>query len=251
MGVVRRGRTRNASDWDVRLRHWVKAALFAVVICGGAIYFPYWLYHTEVLRRETFHAFAEAEEVVVPLPGDSPPGIPRPDRRDIGKLVLLTSDNLKPMEPLQPTGFDFQVDRAMRLRWTPQYCQWDEVERCSEECSGGGGGDGDESCDTICEYTYVKGWHYHRISSVTFDQPAAHYNPQRDPLPPHTDTAAEYRAGAFTLTHAVMENLDRFRPLSWTFGAIPKPESEYWFPQRWWRAFLRSTFGWEYVHVHN
>merc|ERR1712086_11733 len=239
--ISRRGRTRNANDLDVQARHGLKAIIFMLVAACAMVYFPFWLYQTEILRRDTFAAFAEAEEIVIHLPGDGPPAIPKPDGRDQGKLLFFTSSDVRTHGPIKPSGFHFEVD-ALRVRWTPQYCQWTEIETCTEHCTGDGD---DQSCDTQCEFNYHKTWEYHRVNSLLFDQPAAHYNPQRDPRPPHTDTAPSATAGAFTLTHPVIEHLNRFRPLSWSHGGVRKPEAEYGFFERNWRAFKMWTFDWQ------
>ena len=58
-GVVRTGRTRNADDVDVRVRHSIKNLLAMLFLAGLFVAFPWWLYTTEVNRRETFFAFTE------------------------------------------------------------------------------------------------------------------------------------------------------------------------------------------------
>jgi len=115
-------------------------------------------------------------------------------------------------------GISSSPDDVMMRRHT-EYCQWQETQHsrtiskgfkpdyCTQisrsdacdrvSCSSKGQGScssseccawrkGDEILETQYYYTYHKAWRDHRISSLTFDSPAAYYNPQRDPAPPKT-----------------------------------------------------------------
>ena len=44
-----------------------------------------------------------------------------------GKLVHFSSPDLQPDEALTDPNFGFTVAGAVRMRWTPEYCQWDEA----------------------------------------------------------------------------------------------------------------------------
>ena len=68
--------------------------------------------------------------------------------------------------------------------------------------------------------------------------------PPSDPMPPFNQTIAEAKAGDFTVTEEVIEKLNEWRPVIWTYQGRVKPESEYWFYQRWFRAFRRWAFDW-------
>jgi len=202
---------------------------------------PFVLYSTEVERRESFAAFAEAEEVAVHLPGDGPPMIPPPGPEDQGKLLFFHSNDVKTDGPLTHPDFGFSVENAMRLKWTPQYCQWQEIEQCKQSCTGSGD---DEQCTTTCHFDYVKGWVNHRVNSLLFDQAAMHHNPQRDPFPAHVITHDRAQAGAFSITQPVLETLKEFRHLYWSYNGRVKPESEYGFFERHFRAVRHYITGW-------
>ena len=96
--------------------------------------------------------------------------------------------------PLRSTatdnGFGVAVDGALALKRTTEYCQWQEFasqhcQTCSRTVRGKDGTSSTESysCNCVTEYSYVKSWRRYRVPSVLFNQPAAHYNPQRDPWP--------------------------------------------------------------------
>lgn len=96
--------------------------------------------------------------------------------------------------PLKSTAtdpaFGVAVNGALALKRTTEYCQWQEFasqhcETCSRTVRGKDGSSSTESysCHCVTEYSYVKSWLKYRVPSVLFDQPAAHYNPQRDPWP--------------------------------------------------------------------
>ena len=96
--------------------------------------------------------------------------------------------------PLRATAtdaaFGVAVDGALALRRTTEYCQWQELasqrcETCSRTVRGKDGSSATESysCNCVTVYSYIKSWRRHRVPSLLFDQPAAHYNPQRDPWP--------------------------------------------------------------------
>ena len=96
---------------------------------------------------------------------------------------------------------ELRVQNSLVLSRNTEYCQWEETrsescETCSRETS-----DGTETydCNCVTQFHYVKHWRPYRINSLLFDQPAAHHNPQRDPLPTSTfvsnDAVVEFSAG--------------------------------------------------------
>jgi len=66
---------------------------------------------------------------------------------------------------------------AVTLNRRIEYCQWREhvIERTQKT--------GEDTERVVRTYTYTKGWTSHPINSLFFDQPAAHFNPQRQPVP--------------------------------------------------------------------
>ncbi|KAL9185792.1 hypothetical protein ACHAXT_003569 [Thalassiosira profunda] len=82
---------------------------------------------------------------------------------------------------------------ALTLRRNTEYCQWQEVqsqrcETCTRTVKAKDGSNKTESyqCNCVKQYDYVKAWRNYRINSLLFDQPGAHHNPQRDPMPSRT-----------------------------------------------------------------
>jgi len=85
------------------------------------------------------------------------------------------------------------IPGALTLRRNTQYCQWSEhqskqCQRCTRQVTASDGSSKSESydCNCVTRYDYTKTWRNHRINSLLFDQPAAHHNPMRDPLPSMT-----------------------------------------------------------------
>eukprot|EP00771_Trimastix_marina_P004102 gnl/Trimastix_PCT/838.p1 GENE.gnl/Trimastix_PCT/838~~gnl/Trimastix_PCT/838.p1 ORF type:complete len:417 (-),score=65.59 gnl/Trimastix_PCT/838:32-1282(-) len=86
--------------------------------------------------------------------------------------VLHVVGDVEPDDTLVDPFFDIHHENSLRLRRVTEYCQWQE--HVSEHK--------DRDGDTVRTYSYRLGWHRHRISSIFFDQPFAHNNPQRDPF---------------------------------------------------------------------
>mmetsp|Transcript_9464 Transcript_9464/g.16463 ORF Transcript_9464/g.16463 Transcript_9464/m.16463 type:complete len:574 (-) Transcript_9464:117-1838(-) len=82
------------------------------------------------------------------------------------------------------------VPGALVLRRNTEYCQWQEVqsqrcETCTRSVRANDGSTKEEryQCNCVKHYDYIKAWRNRRINSLLFDQPGAHHNPQRDPMP--------------------------------------------------------------------
>lgn len=82
------------------------------------------------------------------------------------------------------------IPGALTLKRNAEYCQWQEVksqrcETCTRTVEAKDGSSKEETyqCNCVLEYNYIKSWRSHRINSMLFDQPGAHHNPQRDPMP--------------------------------------------------------------------
>jgi hypothetical protein len=85
-----------------------------------------------------------------------------------------------------------------------EYCQWQEVSQDNKRTWRDS--DGNEQEEIIRTYSYYKTWSSSRIPSLLFDQPAAHYNPQRDPVPSGSMVAEKVRFGDFTVHSEVIQN---------------------------------------------
>jgi hypothetical protein len=90
-------------------------------------------------------------------------------------------------------SFRLTVPAALNLKRNTEYCQWhetstDRCETCYREVRQENGKTSQESysCNCVRTYHYAKFWGSYRINSLMFNQPASHYNPQRDPYPSYT-----------------------------------------------------------------
>lgn len=86
-----------------------------------------------------------------------------------------------------------QIPGALALKRKTEYCQWQEIatqqcQTCTRTVKAADNSSKEESyqCNCITQYDYVKTWRDRRINSLMFDQPGAHHNPQRDPMPSRT-----------------------------------------------------------------
>jgi len=111
----------------------------------------------------------------------STPGIGYGSVFDIGNTGHVVHVNI----PQSDILFDHYVydpffgvygPNALTLNRRVEYCQWQEhVHERTEKT-------GEHTERVVRTYTYTKGWHSHTINSFFFNQPAAHFNPQRQPV---------------------------------------------------------------------
>jgi len=88
------------------------------------------------------------------------------------------------------SDFNLVIDNSLQVKRHTEYCQWqesayDECETCYRNVRGENGESKKESysCNCVRQYSYSKMWRSYRTNSLLFNQPAAHFNPQRDPYP--------------------------------------------------------------------
>jgi len=105
-----------------------------------------------------------------------------------GTLVHGTSTHIETIST--DSEMSVSIPGALTLRRNAEYCQWQEVQSqrcqtCTRTVKASDGSSKEESyqCNCVTEYNYVKAWRSRRILSIGFDQPGAHHNPQRDPMP--------------------------------------------------------------------
>jgi len=98
--------------------------------------------------------------------------------------------------------FGVYVPGAVSLNRRVEYCQWQEhVHERTEKT-------GDNKERVYRTYTYTKGWHSYPINSLFFDQPAAHHNPQRQPVAPgQVDVTGITSTKGFSIAAPFMNNL--------------------------------------------
>mmetsp|Transcript_8956 Transcript_8956/g.14786 ORF Transcript_8956/g.14786 Transcript_8956/m.14786 type:complete len:543 (-) Transcript_8956:477-2105(-) len=108
-----------------------------------------------------------------------------------GKLVHGTSTNIDTLA--SDPDMNIAIPGALTLQRNTQYCQWQEIQSqdcqtCKRTVEARDGSTKEETyqCNCITTYNYIKGWKNFQINSLLFDQPGAHHNPQRDPMPSTT-----------------------------------------------------------------
>lgn len=150
---------------------------------------PVVLLLSESSRRGTYLALKEAlDSDIYPLRSA--------EHHRVGDFVHASSHDIHAVS--SDRDMDVSIPGALALRRRTEYCQWQEIRReecetCTRDVRASDGGTKQESyrCNCITRYDYVKTWRGRRINSFAFDQPAAHHNPQRDPMPSLTIPAEE------------------------------------------------------------
>jgi len=151
---------------------------------------PLLLIGSERGRHTRYLALSDAfDSDIIELNGESA----KKDTANIepGSLVHGTSTFIDTASSDDAMGV--QLPGALTLKRNAEYCQWQEFvsnrcEKCTRVVKAKDGSTKEESysCNCVKEYNYVKAWRSHRINSLMFDQPGAHHNPQRDPMPSRT-----------------------------------------------------------------
>jgi len=101
------------------------------------------------------------------------------DANHIGDVVHVNipQSDLSFQHNVFDPAFNIYVPGAVTLNRRVEFCQWHEhVSERTEK-------NGEHSERVVRTYYYTKGWSSHLTSSLFFDQPAAHHNPQRNPVP--------------------------------------------------------------------
>lgn len=108
-----------------------------------------------------------------------------------GKLVHGTSTHIDTLA--SDPDMNVAIPGALTLQRNTEYCQWQEIQTqdcqtCERTVRAKDGSTKQETyqCNCITKYNYIKAWRSYLINSFLFDQPGAHHNPQRDPMPSAT-----------------------------------------------------------------
>ena len=94
--------------------------------------------------------------------------------------IAAPANTIKPHKAVSDEDFNVHLYGPFSLEREVEYCQWFEHESTTTTKHS----DGSETTTTT--YYYTKGWRSSHVSSILFDQPAAHHNPLRDPYPSKT-----------------------------------------------------------------
>jgi hypothetical protein len=155
---------------------------------------PVSVYFVEKSRSNMAEAFGEASNIMVGI-DDEYKILPQ----DTSHVVHLTSsDPVVPSTTLRDPDFGISAPGAVKLSREVEYCQWIETSSSTTNDDG----------DTEVTYYYHKEWVSHHVPSLFFDQPAAHFNPPRDPYPAGSMTVDSADVGAYKLTRPLIEKMN-------------------------------------------
>ncbi|KAL3900973.1 MAG: hypothetical protein SGCHY_000957 [Lobulomycetales sp.] len=214
--MFRVGRTRTLSRQQVACNRWLARILLAVLLLGV----PVWVAWIESSRHELALASTEALSTVVPLhnlegaPAVSP-----------GSLVHASVASVS-SEPVLDPDMGVVFSESLRVQRNTEYCQWQEhstshvVQSADEET-------GQEEIVQVTYY-YTKGWTNAPILSLFYDQPAAHHNPQFDPVPSASFSAREASLNSPSgrpVLRVLSSLLEHARPLQRVQALSPMPFS--------------------------
>jgi len=215
---------------------------------------PFALIFTETIRYKTYTTLSDTLNTkIVELPHEG--------FLERGDLVHGTSSHIE--STTSDIDMGLTIPGALTLTRKTEYCQWEELERevcqtCTRTVEASDGSTSEESydCDCVTSYNYVKMWRSHRINALMFDQPAAHHNPMRDPLPPTTflsqDATLNFmdREGNPRTSESSLDIIDAayiepqmfdkkvrgatLRPMNWVRRGVPPVPSFWarWMPDR-------------------
>jgi len=176
------------------------AGVFAIFLVLMLLMFPPLLLSiSESIRHDTYTTLMEVlQEDIVEVSGSN---------IHAGDMLHAVSDSIVTPGASDP-DMKITIPNALLLKRRTEYCQWLELQTetcqtCIRRVSAKDGTVKEEeySCNCLISYSYTKSWRPHRITSGLFDQPGAHNNPMRDPLPP-----ADFVASTATLHVGGKEN---------------------------------------------
>jgi len=149
--------------------------LLALICGGGGIYCSYKSIHKFRTYNDVKHSLGNL--IIYP----STPGLGYGstfDPSNTGRVVHVNipQSDIQYQHTVYDPIFNVNIPGAVTLDRRVEYCQWQEhVFERTEKTENG-------NERVYRTYTYTKGWHSHPINSLFFDQPAAHHNPQRQPV---------------------------------------------------------------------
>ncbi len=170
-------------------------------------------------------SFHEIKSEIVTIDPSSLPSL-LPLNRPVHFSAPLSRANV------EDTSFGIFLDNSLKLRRQTEYCQWnefatDQCETCTRSLQAKDGTTSTESysCNCVRQYSYLKNWQSFRINSLLFNQPAAHYNPQRDPYPSSEFASHDAEVGVLQLSPALVNHIRApDRKVIWTNTAQREPK---------------------------
>jgi hypothetical protein len=198
-----------SQGWLSRLMGSIKSVLVGLVLF--VVSFPI-LFFNEGRAVRTAKSLEEGAGVVVTVQAEAV--APAND----GKLVHLTGEATT-TETLADGEFGVSAN-AIKLVREVEMFQWDE-EKKSETKKKLGGGE-----ETVTTYTYEKKWSDDLIDSSNFKEPTGHGNPPEFPVQASTQVATKVTLGGFTLSSALVDQLDETVPLAVDASTLPAAMKE-------------------------
>jgi hypothetical protein len=187
----------SSQSWFGRIGESIKSFLVGIVFFIGS--FPL-LFLNEGRAVRTEKGLHEGAGAVVSVASD------HVDAANNQKLVHLTG-RATTTETL--TDPDFLVaSNAVKLRRKVEMYQWEEKSESKTEKKLGGG------TETRTTYTYDKKWSDSPIDSSGFKESTEHTNPTAMPYQSRDAQAEHVTLGAFTLTPALIEKMDDYKPVT-------------------------------------
>jgi hypothetical protein len=184
-------------SWFSRLFNSIKSVLFGLVLFVVAFPLLFW---NEGRAVRTARSLDEGASSVVSVPAD------QVNAANEGKLVYVTGQATT-TETLSDPEFHVSAP-AIKLERRVEMYQWKEAKKSETRNKLGGG------TETVTTYSYAKVWSQPLIDSGAFKDPSGHQNPRSIPAKSLTWTAKQVTLGAFTLSAALVEKLDKSEDLS-------------------------------------
>jgi len=145
-------------------------------------------------------SLAEGASAVVSVSSD------RVDAASEGKLVHMTGEATT-TETLSDLEFGVSVP-AIKLERRAEMYQWKEEKKSQTRSKLGGGS------ETVTTYSYSQAWSPQLIQSSSFKERTGHENPHDMPIKTQTRTAKKVTLGAFTLSEAQVDLLNKVEDFS-------------------------------------
>eukprot|EP00756_Hemistasia_phaeocysticola_P035622 Hpha_TRINITY_DN16596_c4_g8::TRINITY_DN16596_c4_g8_i1::g.136153::m.136153 len=239
--TFRMGRTVHVPDNVRAMENKVGGVCCKIIAYLFLLLLPVAVYYTELELENHRRAFRGVDGKEISM---SPTANEKYFRKELGGLVHVPGSELEGNVVDGEFGLNLP---GLRLGRHTEYCQWMEHShtRC-ERCPDGQDSEGKtkyKDCNCVRQYSYTKGWRSHRINSLLFDQPGAHFNPQRDPFPSRTFTSGDAKMVPSNL-HLPSQILDgsrllaTSRPIGFAPHGIRPPPS---FGEK----FANYFFGWQ------
>lgn len=173
-------------SWFGRLKNAVVGVLVGGVLLLVGMGVLFW---NEGRAVKTAAGLAEGEKACISVPADSL------DPANNGKLIHFTANATTDARLADPQFAIKPDEPVLRLKRDVEMYQWKEHRKSKKKST---------------TYTYSKEWADHVINSGSFHDKSGHQNPSRMPWPSEIFDASPIKAGPFTLSHALVEQINNY-----------------------------------------